>query len=118
MIGEGELKIYQRNVIRQRVNLKEGINKQLNSSSIAFCYPLLCYATNDKAYLKMLLTPLTESIDLPEEINSISLNYDQEKQKGLIICSGKVSFSLYAIEFQLNNIESLALQLTNLHFHE
>ena len=71
---------------------------------MAFAYPLLCYSVDSKIYLKVMLTNLSEFVDLPEDINSIALNFDENKQSGLIICSGKISYSLYAIEFQLNNI--------------
>ncbi len=82
----------------------------------SFSYPVFCFASGDKVHLRVMLTSFSEYVELPENVNNLSIFHEHEKQEGLIFCSGMSSFSLYVISYQLHNISYDLQSISNLSY--
>jgi hypothetical protein len=117
IVGSSELKIYERNSLQQVVNFEQTqIATMIDPKTHAFCYPLLCYAQEDKVNVRVLLTSYSEEVELPEHVNNLTISHDYDKQEGLIFCSGVSSFALYVISYQLHNISYDLSSISNVSY--
>ena len=115
IIGGCWLRIYQRNHLFQVVNFSKAEAACLSDCKThAFQFPIICMGLGEKVILRVIMTQLQEEVEMPERVSNFTINYDEVQCGGTIFCSGVESFSLYAICFQLHNVEFNISKVINL----
>ena len=74
LIGDQEMRVYDRQVIIQVINLR----KQMHET-VAFTYPLLCFRRGQKLILKLMATEIEEAVNIPEPVSAITIHYSEQK---------------------------------------